>query len=206
MKLNLPLLRTDLQSLVYKCFKVMILRRKENEIARSNECIPVTGTGTSTRAKETFASLAAIIASATSFIIAETLSGDRNCESTVRLPVLHESAKSHCPFLPQVELVAVLRDFTLSTRLAINMIRVQKGLLVECVAAGRAIVMIYLLVRPWSDDRAYSSVLCCGACLKSDIAESISGNKVHYQCTHIAGHRRGGLCCQRSTALKGTVT
>lgn len=55
--------------------------------------IPVTGMGTSTNANATWASLAAIIAAATSFIIDDTLSGDVNVEPTLRLPVLHCSAK-----------------------------------------------------------------------------------------------------------------
>lgn len=106
----------------------------------SRRYLPVTGTGTSTRAKETRASLAAMIASATSFIIAETLSGDRNCESTFRPPVLHKSEEPLWPFLLWMEIGVVLKDCTLRARFTTRRTTLQIDLLVEYVAAGHAIV------------------------------------------------------------------
>ena len=55
--------------------------------------IPVTGTGTSTNARDICASLAAMIAFATSFIIAATLSGELNVAPTDNPPDLHSIAK-----------------------------------------------------------------------------------------------------------------
>ena len=132
--------------------------------------LPVTGTGTSTRAKETRASLAAIIASATSFIIAETLSGDRNCESTFRPPVLQKSEEPLWPFLLWIELGVFLRDCTLRARFTTRRATLQKDLPVEYVATGHAIVnfdvkpfshsdtvvpLSYFVLKTWSGEETH---------------------------------------------------